>query len=73
MKLIDNWRAALRHYSTIALSTAAGLQGMWAGLPDAVRDDLPKSVGQAVAWITLAIALGGLVGKFVKQPPKTKP
>lgn len=70
MKLVDNARQVWRHYSTIALGMAGGLQGVWAGLPDSVKTDLPPAVGQAVAWITLAIALGGLAGKFVDQDLK---
>lgn len=70
MKLVDDAKEVWRHYSTIALGMAGGLQGVWASLPDAVRDDLPKSVGQAVAWITLGIAVAGLAGKFVDQTPK---
>ena len=70
MKLIDNKFAALKHYSTIALGMAGGLQGVWAGLPDSIKTDLPKSVGQAVAWVTLAVAVLGLGGKFIDQTPK---
>ena len=70
MKIVSNARAVWRHYSTIALGMAGGLQGVWAGLPDSVKADLPTSVGQAVAWTTLAVAVLGLGGKFVDQTPK---
>lgn len=73
MKLIDDCKAAWRHYSTIALGMAGSLQGMWAGLPEAVKADLPPSVGQAVAWVTFSIAVGGLAGKFIDQTPKDQP
>jgi hypothetical protein len=73
MKLIEDWRAALKHYSTIALGMAGGLQGMWAGMPEAIKTDLPPTVGQAVAWITFTVAMGGLAGKFVDQSPKEQP
>jgi len=73
MRLVDDCKAVWKHYSTIALMMAGGLQGMWAQLPDTVRADLPPSVGQAVAWITFAVAMGGLAGKFIAQPPKDRP
>jgi hypothetical protein len=73
MKLVDDCKAVWRHYSTIALSMAASLQGTWASLPDSVHADLPAWVGKAVAWITLTVAVGGLAGKFIDQAPKDKP
>lgn len=73
MKLVDDWKAVWKHYSTIALGMAGSLQGVWAGLPDSVRDDLPRSFGQGVAWITVAVAALGLVGKFIDQTPKDEP
>ena len=68
MKLIDNARAVWGHYSTIALTAASGLQGAWISVPDAIKANLPVTVGQAVSWISLAIVVLGLFGKFVKQP-----
>ena len=73
MKLIDNARAAWKHYSTIALTAASGLQGAWLGIPDAIKENLPATVGQAVAWVTLAVAVLGLGGKFIDQTPKDAP
>lgn len=73
MKIVENARAVWRHYSTIALSFASGLQGVWLGIPDSIKSDLPHAVGQAVAWITLAVALLGLGGKFIDQTPKDAP
>ena len=68
MKLIDNAREAFHHYSTIALTAASGLQGAWISVPDAIKVNLPVTVGQAVSWVSLAIVVLGLFGKFVKQP-----
>jgi len=73
MKLIKNTRAVLHHYSTIALGMAGSLQGGWASLPIDLKNNLPASVGQAVAWITFAVAVAGLGGKFVDQTPKDAP
>lgn len=74
MKLISNPAAAWKHYSTIALTTAGSLQGLWAGMPESIKQDLPDTVGKAVAWITFVVALLGLGGKFVDQSsPKDSP
>lgn len=73
MNFISNPKRVWRHYSTIALSFAASLQGMWAVLPAMVRDDLPDTVGKAIAWVTFAVALLGLGGKFIDQTPKDTP
>jgi len=71
MKLIDDVKGAWHHYSTIALTAASGLQGAWISIPDAIKANLPVTVGQAVSWISLAIVMLGLFGKFVKQPEVT--
>ena len=68
MKLIDDIKGTWRHYSTIALTAASGLQGAWLGIPDAIKSGLPEMVGHAVSWVSLAIVVLGLFGKFVKQP-----
>ena len=68
LKLIDDCTGIWKHYSTIALEIAAGLYPMWAALPESVRASMPGWMPQAVAWITTAVAFGGLVGKFVDQP-----
>jgi hypothetical protein len=49
------------------------LQGVWAGLPDAVKSNLPDTVGKAIAWVTFAIAVMGIGGKFIDQTPKDTP
>lgn len=71
MKFIDDARKAWKHYSTIALTAASGLQGAWLSIPEDIKAGLPESVGQAVSWISLAIVLLGLFGKFVEQPKAT--
>jgi hypothetical protein len=72
MKIVENAKSCWRHYSTIALSTAGATQGAWVTLPDEIKADLPKSVGEWVAKITVAILFLGLVGKFVQQDDKPK-
>ena len=74
MTLISDPKAALRHYSTIALAFAGSIQGMWAALPEHVKQDLPDTVAKAIAWVTFAVAMAGLGGKFVDQStPKDAP
>ena len=68
MKFIDDVKGAWRHYSTIALTAASGLQGAWISVPDAIKSGLPDIVSHAVSWICFGIVLLGLFGKFVKQP-----
>lgn len=70
MRLVNKPRNVWRHYSTIALGMAGSLQGAWAALPVEVKTDLPTSIGSAVAWITFAITVLGIGGKFVDQTPK---
>lgn len=68
MKFVDDIRGIWRHYSTIALTAAGGLQGAWVSIPNEIKANLPATVGQAVSWISLCIVVLGLFGKFVKQP-----
>ena len=71
MKFVDNIRGIWRHYSTISLTAAGGLQGAWVSIPESIKANLPTTVGQAVSWISLAIVVLGLFGKFLKQPEVT--
>lgn len=73
MKLIDDWKASLRHYSTQALALTASIGLTWHSLPDWVTSQLPVWTGKAAAWAMTTAAIGGLVGKFVDQTPKDKP
>ena len=73
MKFVDDIKGTFHHYSTIALTAASGLQGAWISIPDAIKANLPTTVGQAVSWISLAIVVLGLFGKFVKQPELKQP
>lgn len=73
MKLISDPKAALSHYSTIALTFAGSVQGMWAALPDHIKADLPDTFAKAIAWVTFFVAMAGLGGKFIEQKPKDAP
>ena len=71
MKFIDDAKSVWRHYSTIALTAASGLQGAWISIPDTIKSGLPELVGHAVSWVSFGIVVLGLFGKFVKQPEVT--
>lgn len=64
MKLIENWRAALRAYSTWALGAVAALPALWLQVPLEVKALIPA---QDLAKIAAMIAVAGLVGRFVDQ------
>ena len=70
MKLISNVKAAWTHYSTIALGIAASIQGTWAALPEFIKSGLPEVFEQGVSWVTFAVAILGMIGKFIDQTPK---
>ena len=73
MRWIKDWRAALRHYSTIALAVATTLQSSLAGLPQEVIDSpLPfteATIGQLLVALSVCVVLLGLIGKFIDQTP----
>jgi len=73
MKFISNPKEVWTHYSTLALTFAGSVQGMWAALPESVKQDLPDTVGKAIAWVTFFVAMAGLGGKFIDQAPNGAP
>ena len=71
MKFVDDIQGTWKHYSTIALTAASGLQAAWISIPDAIKSGLPEIVGHGVSWISFGIVVLGLFGKFVQQPELT--
>ena len=67
MKLVDNVREVWRHYSTGALLAVGAIQGIWAATPQAWIDTLPKSVSSGMAYVTMTVAVLGVMGKYIKQ------
>lgn len=63
MKLINNWKQALGHFSTLALGAAAAVPTFWATHPE--LHILVPADKMAVA--TAAISIIGLAGKFIQQ------
>ena len=70
MNFIANPKAAIRHYSTLALAFATFLQGAWLAMPDSMKASFPAQVTDAVSWLTFGIVMAGLFGKFIDQTPR---
>ena len=66
MKLIENPRAAIKHYSTLALAGISSATATYLALPAAVQAMVPYG-DKAVLFGMLATAALGLIGKFVDQ------
>lgn len=63
-KLHNNWKQSWKWFSVQAMGAGAGLQLLWANLPD----DLKASVSpKLVSWITGAVLVLGLVGRIIQQ------
>jgi hypothetical protein len=64
MKLVSNWRDALKWYSVQAQAVNATFLLVWAGLPQKFQDALPLPwvIGIAVGLLVL-----GMTGRLVKQ------
>jgi hypothetical protein len=74
MKLVTNAIEVWRHYSTGALLAVGAIQGVYAATPQKWIDTLPSSFNSIMAYGTMAIALLGVAGKFIKQDlPSDKP
>lgn len=61
--IIPNWKAALGHYSTVAMAAGMAFAGIWTTTPE-VHALVPAKVAVAING---AIFAAGLVGKFISQ------
>jgi hypothetical protein len=66
MRLVDNARAAWRWASVQVLAVLAVLPIVWAEMPEEIRAMLPP---EWQPWILSALAVGGIVGRLIKQTP----
>lgn len=75
MKIVTNAITVWRHYSTGALLAVGAIQGIYAATPQKWLDELPDGFNGIMAYSTMAIAILGVAGKFIKQdiPEATKP
>jgi hypothetical protein len=62
--LIDNARSAWRLYSVQAFVALITLETMWLAVPAEIKAGLSPSF---VHWVSLVVAVGGLIGRFMKQ------
>lgn len=65
MKLIPQWKSALRMFSVQAQGLNLAGIAAWMALPDEMRDVVPPSV---VLGIAMALLVLGIVGRLVAQP-----
>lgn len=65
VKLIDNWRKALRMFSVQAMVIAGAIQGAWVFIPPEMMASIPS---EWVRVITIALLVLGVVGRLVEQP-----
>ena len=65
MKLISNWKQALRMFSVQAQSLNLVGIAAWTALPDDMRAMIPPSVVLGLAMVLLVL---GIVGRLIAQP-----
>lgn len=70
MKLVDDWRDALKWFSVNVHAVNAAFLVTWANLPPKFQDALPMPwvIGIAVALLVLGVA-----GRLIDQSPKDTP
>lgn len=64
MKVVKNWKKALRSYSAMALAFAVAAPMVWAELPPEVVAMIPE---EWQTYIYRAVLVLGLIGRFIKQ------
>lgn len=69
MKLVDDWRSALRWFSVQVPAVNAAFLLTWSQLPQKFQDALPLPWVIGIAVVLLVV---GVVGRLVKQTPKGK-
>lgn len=65
MKLIPNWKRALRGYSVMAQGAATSVLGAWLAIPEDMRAVVPTWVVFAIVIVLLVL---GIIGRLVAQP-----
>jgi len=73
-KVVPDWKASLRHFSTIALGLVTALStamlAAWAVMPEEWKTALPKNAMLYMGGVYLIIGAWGGIGKFLIQEPK---
>lgn len=69
-RIIPNWKSRIGDYSTIALAALTGVGGIWVAIPEDIKATFGPAVASWVGKAMLALAMFGVVGKFLRQPGK---
>lgn len=69
MKMVDDWRAALKWFSVQAFVAVGVIQSAWLTVPDDVKAMVPESF---VIGLTIFLALVGAIGRLVDQKKPVK-
>lgn len=69
-ELIPQWRLAPQMWVVQILATIAIVQAVWAELPPEVLAGLPPNL---VHWITVALAVLGIVARVIRQASMNPP
>ena len=65
LKLIPNWRHALRMFSVQAQLIATGLLTGWGTLPPRWQEQIPVGIVLGMACFVLVL---GVIGRLIQQP-----
>lgn len=67
MKIVENWKEGWRWISNLCMTAAAAIHGSWLMMPEDMKSSLdPKTI----SYISLALMVTGVVGRFIDQTPK---
>lgn len=62
--IIQDWRGALKGYSTMALAFIVAAPTVWAEMPPEVVALIPEAY---LSKIVTGVAVAGLIGRFIAQ------
>mgnify|MGYP003644260540 CR=1 FL=1 len=67
MKLIPNWKNAVKMYSVRAMAAAASLQAAWLTMPDDIKATLPSSTPKVLGFSLIVLMIVGIFGRLISQ------
>src|SRR5690606_27863590 len=65
MKLVPQWRKALRMFSVQAMVLTGAVQGAWVALPAEMKASVSDDW---MRYTTIALMVAGVIGRLVVQP-----
>jgi hypothetical protein len=69
MKMVDDWRVALKWFSVQAFVAVGVIQSAWLTIPEDVKLMIPEKY---VIGLTIFLALVGAIGRLVDQKKPVK-